>query len=106
MRLLHKLNDEHVIPEKIKKMKVKNATRVFSKTMAATLSYSAQFSHYADGKTVSTTLKNTADIISFMDDLFDSVNGANTKNRGKPLRQAVTDKSPHIAFWQEAIKKI
>ncbi|CAH2035705.1 unnamed protein product, partial [Iphiclides podalirius] len=49
MRLLHKLNDEHVIPEKIKKMKVKNCVRVFSKTVAATLSYTAQFSHYADG---------------------------------------------------------
>ncbi|XP_037297650.1 uncharacterized protein LOC115444160 [Manduca sexta] len=43
MRLLHKLNDEHVIPEKIKKMKVKNCVRVFSKTVAATLLYSAQF---------------------------------------------------------------
>ncbi|KAJ8710271.1 hypothetical protein PYW07_009637 [Mythimna separata] len=48
-RLLHKLTDEHVIPEKIKKMKVKNCTTVFSKTVAATLSYTAQFSHYADG---------------------------------------------------------
>ncbi|CAK1591587.1 unnamed protein product [Parnassius mnemosyne] len=28
MRLLHKLNDEHVILEKIKKMKVKNCTSV------------------------------------------------------------------------------
>ncbi|CAK1601872.1 unnamed protein product, partial [Parnassius mnemosyne] len=108
MRLLHKLNDEHVIPEKIKKMKVKNCTRVFSKTVAAALSYTAQFSHYADGKQVSSTLKNTAEIISFFDDLFDSVNGTsyNKISKGKALRQAVTEKSSHHKFWREAILRL
>ncbi|XP_028158537.1 uncharacterized protein LOC114351493 [Ostrinia furnacalis] len=42
-RLLHKINDEHVIPEKVKKIKVKNCVRVLSKTMAAALSYTAEF---------------------------------------------------------------
>ncbi|RVE42444.1 hypothetical protein evm_012901 [Chilo suppressalis] len=45
IRLLHKLNDEHG--------KVKNCVRVLSKTVAATLAYTAQFSHYADGREVS-----------------------------------------------------
>ncbi|KOB70274.1 Uncharacterized protein OBRU01_15753 [Operophtera brumata] len=77
--------------------------------MAATLSYSAQFAHYADGTIVSPTLKNTAEIVSFFDDLFDCVNGASLyhkNNKGKPLRQAVTEKSPHHAFWNDAILKL
>ncbi|XP_041968497.1 uncharacterized protein LOC121740625 isoform X2 [Aricia agestis] len=42
-RILHKLNDEHVIPAKVKKMKVKNCVRVLSKSVAAALSYTSQF---------------------------------------------------------------
>ncbi|CAH2990766.1 unnamed protein product [Chilo suppressalis] len=109
IRLLHKLNDEHVIPEKIKKMKVKNCVRVLSKTVAATLAYTAQFSHYADGREVSSTLKNTADTVSFFDDLFDSVNGAslfNNKAKGKLLRRAVTTTSQHHCFWKQAITRL
>lgn len=70
------------------------------------LSFVAQ---YADGRTVSKTLKNTAEVVSFFDDLFDSVNGSVTfskKCKGKQLRSAVTPKSKHIAFWQAAIKKL
>ncbi|RVE50120.1 hypothetical protein evm_005326 [Chilo suppressalis] len=109
IRLLHKLNDEHVIPEKIQKMKVKNCVRVLSKTVAATLAYTAQFSHYADGREVSSTLKNTADTVSFFDDLFDSVNGAslfNNKAKGKLLRRAVTTTSQHHCFWKQAITRL
>lgn len=65
--------------------------------------------HYADGKVVSPTLKNTAEIVAFFDDLFDSVNGASTysaKSKGKPLRRAVTETSPHHRFWEEAIQKL
>lgn len=60
-----------------------------------------------DGRPVSTTLRNTAEIISFFDKLFDSVNGSvtcNKKSRGKELRKAVTTKSKHHEFWPEAIK--
>ncbi|XP_063821363.1 uncharacterized protein LOC135071511 [Ostrinia nubilalis] len=108
-RLLHKINDEHVIPEKVKKMKVKNCVRVLSKTMAAALSYTAEFSHYSDGRPVSDTLQNTADTVAFFDNLFDSVNGstlAHKNNKGKPLRKAVTANSPNHGFWQDAINKI
>lgn len=54
-------------------------------------------------------MKNTAETVSFFDDLFDSVNGAsiyNKRNKGKPLRQAVTEKSAHHQFWREAISKL
>ncbi|CAG9782443.1 unnamed protein product [Diatraea saccharalis] len=108
MRMLHKLNDEHVIPQKIKKMKVKNCTRVLSKTVASALRYTANFSHYVDGKLVSETLLNTAKMVSFFDDLFDSCNGSSItiKNKGKPLRQAASKNSKHISFWKDAIKKL
>jgi len=40
-----------------------------------------------------------------MDMVFDSVNGSSVKSKhGKPLRAAVTDKSPHLPFWTSAIK--
>ncbi|CAH0406564.1 unnamed protein product [Chilo suppressalis] len=109
VRLLHKLNDEHVIPEKIKKMKVKNCVKVLSSTMSAALSYTAKFSHYADGRPVSETLDNTAKTVLFLDQLFDSVNGASMlgkKSKGKCLRTAVTNNSPHHVFWNESIKKL
>lgn len=84
-RLQHKLNDEHVLPEKIKKMKVKNCVRVFSKTMAAALNFTSAFSHYADGRLVSKSLKNTATMVSFFDDLFDTVNGTTKYNKSKKI---------------------
>lgn len=43
IRMLPKLTDQHVIPEKIKKMKVKNCTQVFSERVAATMQYTATF---------------------------------------------------------------
>lgn len=64
--------------------------------------------HYADGQPVSPTLKNTAEVITFFDDLFDSVNGTafNKSSKGKPLRQPVSEKSIHTQFWKEAIEKL
>ncbi|KAL0870915.1 hypothetical protein ABMA27_004745 [Loxostege sticticalis] len=86
MRMLHKLNDEHVIPDKIKKMKV---------------------THYVDGTEVSPTLRNTSETVSFFDDLFDSCNGsALSRNKAKPLRQAVTKNSKHHEFWKGAVKRM
>lgn len=43
IRMLHKLTDEHVIPEKIKKMKVKNCTQALSERTAAMLSFSSTY---------------------------------------------------------------
>lgn len=46
----------------------------------------------------------TARFVQFMDKLFDSVNGRSPFERtGKPLRAAVTDTSPHVPFWNEAL---
>lgn len=65
--------------------------------------------HYADGTPVSTTLANTAELVTFLDNLFDSVNGCSTNykhSKGKTLRTAVSENSAHHAFWAEAIKKL
>ncbi|CAG9138722.1 unnamed protein product [Plutella xylostella] len=85
-------------------MKVKNCARVLSKSVSAALSYTSAFPLYPDGKPVSKTMKNTAAAVSFIDDLFDSVNRASTS--GKFLRKAVTAKSVHHKFWDEAIKTL
>lgn len=48
--------------------------------------------------------EDTADFLLFMDKLFDSVNGSSvTSETGKSLRCAITSKSDHLAFWNEAI---
>jgi hypothetical protein len=41
-RMLHKLTDQHIYPEKIKKMKVKHAAQVFSQRVSATMRGLAQ----------------------------------------------------------------
>lgn len=41
LRMLPKLTDQHILPDKIKKMKVKCATQVFSKSVAVAMGYLA-----------------------------------------------------------------
>lgn len=41
LRMLPKLTDAHVLPNKIKKMKVKCATQVFSRSVAVAMGYLA-----------------------------------------------------------------
>lgn len=55
---------------------------------------------------MSSTLRNTAEVISFLDNLFDSVNGsALSGSPGKDLRKAVTHSSNHHKFWIECKEK-
>lgn len=102
-----KLTDEHVYPLKIKKMRVKNCTQVFSHTVATAMHVAAKLSselsseseYYLDPKAV-----DTADLLLFFDKLFDSVNGFSVHpSPGKELRTVVTNKSQHILFWQSCI---
>jgi hypothetical protein len=102
-----KLTDEHVIPEKIRKMKVKNCTQVFSHTVGTAMHVAARISSeltpesefYLTPKAV-----DTADLLLFFDKLFDSVNGsAQLPPPGKNLRCVVTQKSEHISFWQSCL---
>ena len=54
--------------------------------------------------TVDLQAVDTAKLLAFFDKLFDSVNGSTVRAPfGKPLRCALTAKSPHIDFWNTAI---
>uniref|UniRef100_A0A2A4JY71 THAP-type domain-containing protein n=2 Tax=Heliothis virescens TaxID=7102 RepID=A0A2A4JY71_HELVI len=96
-RLIPKLTESHVNPEKMNKMKVKYATQIFSRTVAANMGY------LADKGILPLECKDTADLFLFLDHVFDSVNGSYRKNRfAKPLLGPVTPISPHKKFWTEA----
>ncbi|CAG9794483.1 unnamed protein product [Diatraea saccharalis] len=74
-----------------------NKSKKLCKNMSAALSYTANFSTYVDSRPVSTTLRNTAEVVSFFDQLFDSVHGASInkkKHKGKE----------HHSFWPKAIE--
>ncbi|KAI4455767.1 hypothetical protein MML48_9g00017269 [Holotrichia oblita] len=104
--ILKKLNDFHVIPNKIKKMKVSCCTQVFSKTVAAAFKLCAMFN--AGDKTGSTVVPaealDTCELISFLDQVFDSVNCTLTSSvAGKELKKAVSRHSSHAEFWRKSI---
>lgn len=100
--MVHKLTDEHVLPDGIKKMKVKHCTQVFSRTVATAMKTKAVTSidlnpssvHYLDPKA-----SDTAGLFLFLDELFDSFNGSQiTVSAGKELWSVVTEKSKHISI--------
>ncbi|KAJ8914263.1 hypothetical protein NQ315_003628, partial [Exocentrus adspersus] len=63
----------HIIPAKINKMKVKNCTQVFSHTEGVILHHVAEWDT-GDRYNLPTESKYTADLILFLDKLFDSLN--------------------------------
>ncbi|XP_041968614.1 uncharacterized protein LOC121725650 isoform X1 [Aricia agestis] len=98
IRLVPKLTDSHCIPSKIPKMKVKFATQLFSQTVASNMGY------LAEKGIISQDAQNTADVILFFDQLFDSINGSfgKRKKHSKPLLGPATPNSPHHKTWMEA----
>ncbi|KRT84344.1 hypothetical protein AMK59_2308 [Oryctes borbonicus] len=108
--LCYKLTEEHVLPNRIRKMKVKNCSQVFSHTVSsaiytrATISteLDSQSSFYLDPKAT-----ETADLLQFFDKLFDSVNGSLLyPEKGKELRCVVKPNSRHIQFWQTSLQTL
>lgn len=49
--------------------------------------------------------RNTAEMVLFFDQLFDSVNGYALKSE-KSLKGAISYNSPHFSFWEKAIKRL
>ncbi|KAK9685509.1 hypothetical protein QE152_g37989 [Popillia japonica] len=93
LRNMPKLTDMHVLPSKLKKMKVSTCTQVFSQNIASTIDLMARtICDNRDGKTKMTEdAEDTADLCSFLDELFDSMNADTSKEMtGKILRRAVT----------------
>ncbi|RVE40327.1 hypothetical protein evm_015023, partial [Chilo suppressalis] len=96
IRLIPKLTENHVNPEKINKMKVKYASQIFSRTVASNMGY------LADKGILPEACKDTADLLLFMDNIFDSVNGSYKKNKfAKPLLGPATEHSVHNKTWAE-----
>ncbi|CAG9129821.1 unnamed protein product [Plutella xylostella] len=82
-------------------MKVKYATQVFSRTVATNMGY------LAEKEIIPKECEETADVLLFFDNLFDSINGSfenYTKRRGKTLLGPVTPKSEHSKVWSQAKK--
>ncbi|XP_014470169.1 PREDICTED: uncharacterized protein LOC106742071 isoform X2 [Dinoponera quadriceps] len=109
-RLMPKITMEHVIKSKMNIKKVKNVTQVLSMTMGGFIHHHTKLKGHVN--TIYGPLKmpekeglDTAEMILFFDRLFDSVNGHTLKPE-KPLRVAVSDNSPHLSFWQKAIKRL
>lgn len=50
---------------------------------------------------------DTAKVVKFFDNLFDSMNGGTYRGEpGKPLKTAVRNKSPHLHFWESSIVEL
>ncbi|XP_071053174.1 uncharacterized protein [Onthophagus taurus] len=89
----------------MKKMKVSCAAQIFSHTTAAVISYMAKSNATDITGTVvmATHAQDTAVILKFFDQLFDSFNGGSCRAPpGKILRSAVTKSSRHLLFWRDA----
>ena len=74
-----KLTDEHIVPNKIKKMKVSKCAQVFSHTVAAALKSRALTSRDLNNSSeyyITPAASDTADVLEFFDKLFDSINGS------------------------------
>ncbi|XP_011880898.1 PREDICTED: uncharacterized protein LOC105569228, partial [Vollenhovia emeryi] len=107
-RQLKKLTDEHIIRSKIKKMKVKLATQVFSATLSAFIEYNSRIKGFVNTNIGPLQIPEeeglaTAKVLDFFNKLFDSINGLQLRS-DTPLRVAVKENSKHHSFWYDAIK--
>ncbi|XP_044586824.1 uncharacterized protein LOC123266582 [Cotesia glomerata] len=99
-----KLTDEHIYVKKIKKMRVRPAAQIMSRTVANLIKSvidspdpieTTEGQVYMDHKSLF-----TAEILNFFNDLFDSINGSPRHIKTTaPLRATVTADSPHHEFW-------
>ncbi|XP_023312722.1 uncharacterized protein LOC111692830, partial [Anoplophora glabripennis] len=104
LRICNKLTDAHIIPSKMNKMKVKNCTQVFSHAVGSLMKRIAQWD-IKDNYNLPKEATDTADLILFLDKLFDSLNiSKKSKPQAEPLKWAVTKNSIHEEFWQNSLK--
>lgn len=77
-REMRKLTDFHVVPSKIKKMKVSYCTQVLSNTVSSIMALmSKSHSHsFIFNKTMLPEGVDTAELLFFFNELFDSLNGS------------------------------
>ncbi|RZC37863.1 hypothetical protein BDFB_004726, partial [Asbolus verrucosus] len=99
---LKKIGEMHVDSNYMNKANVTHCVQTFSRTMATFLdmiagNISHQFPH-----NLPLEAKETAALLSFLDEIFDSVNGKlGQPGAHKPLRGLVSERSPHEKKWLE-----
>lgn len=101
---LKHITQEHIIEEKIKKMRVKHAVQVLSGRMASVIETFARtkVSVSINNEDVSINEEEglaTMEAVYFFNQLFDSVNGDDKRHNDNELRCPVTETSEHHAFW-------
>lgn len=101
-KLCKNLTNNHI--NNVKKMKVSIAAQIFSNNVAAVMKRMAVEHTENTTKSLPKEAESTAELLLFMDKVFDSVNGSSvTPKHGKQLRCAVTKVSNHREFWIQAI---
>lgn len=100
-RLLRKITAEHIDPSKLK-MKVYVAAQVFSNTFGNIMLYCSEHGH------LPRDFSGTGHILTFFNNVFDSLNGGETKTIINPLRSVITknNKEKIFGFWEYAISML
>lgn len=94
-RSLVKISKEHIHPQRLK-MKVNVATQIFSQTLGTfMLDYAKKHEQHSHAS-------GTAQLLLFINDIFDSINGSGSEQRGS-LKGSITKDSVHFVFWEWAL---
>lgn len=103
-RICPKLTDRHVIKGKINKLKVSYATQVFSHQVGALMMRISKWGMQSNEHSIDAAASDTAELLLFMDTLFDSLNGHKVKSESsKPLKGGVREDTGHQQYWSETI---
>lgn len=97
-RLLENITDEHIAPNR-QKMKVDNATQVFSQTFGNVML------HFSGKKDFERDCFGTAQVLLFFNDLFDSLNGSD-ESEGECLNGSIDANSVHFVYWEYALQML
>lgn len=97
-RALPKLTDKHFAVKGVDKMSVPLAAQIFSNSVASTLMYWSMLPE------TPSSAAHTADFVSRINLIFDSVNSRKLRDKKNPYRNACTKTSYHHKFWDENIK--
>lgn len=89
---LPKISAEHIKPKK-SKMKVSLAAQIFSQTLGNMML------QCCNKRVLPKRFSDTAEILLFFNDIFDSVNGACSSGKNE-LKAPVTENSIHFSFWK------
>lgn len=97
-KLLPKISPEHIDPKK-SKMKVSLAAQIFSQQ------FGNMMLKCSNNRQLPKRFADTAEILFFFNDLFDSINGSCASGKNE-LKSAVTKDSVHFSFWNYALSML